>query len=74
LIAGVVANTGWSWDQALDQLTVPRFLALHAEWRRNPPARWLIAAALRHRAPGEAAPPRQPTVAELKAMLPTGAL
>ena len=37
LIAQVVSNTGWSWDQALDQLTMPRFLALQAEWRRNPP-------------------------------------
>jgi hypothetical protein len=53
---------------------MPRFLALHAEWRRNPPAHWLIAAALKYRPPGEAATPRQPTIAELKATFPNGAL
>ena len=74
LIAQVVCNTGWSWDQALDQLTMPRFLALRAEWRRNPPIHWLAAAALKYRAPNDGAPPRQPTVAELKAAFPNGAL
>ena len=74
LIAGVVANTGWSWDEALDQLTVPRFLALQAEWRRHPPTHWLVAAALKYRPPGEAAPRGQPTIAELKAAFPSGAL
>ncbi len=53
---------------------MPRFLALHAEWRRNPPIHWLIAAALKYRPPGEAATPRQPTVAELKATFPDGTL
>ena len=74
MIARVVANTGWSWDEALDQLTMPRFLALQAEWRRNPPIHWLIAAALKYRAPNESAPSRQATIAELKAALPNGAL
>ena len=55
LIAGVVANLGWSWDEALDRLTVPRFLALQAEWRRHPPAHWLVAAALKYQPPGEPA-------------------
>jgi hypothetical protein len=53
---------------------VPRFLALHAEWRRNPPAHWLLAAALRYRPQGDPAPARQATIAELKAALPSGAL
>jgi hypothetical protein len=53
---------------------MPRFLALHAEWRRNPPIHWLIAAALKYRPPGEAATPRQPTVAELKATFASGTL
>jgi hypothetical protein len=53
---------------------VPRFLALQAEWRRNPPAHWLLAAALKHRPPGDLAPARQPTIAELKAALPNDAL
>jgi hypothetical protein len=53
---------------------MPRFLALRAEWRRNPPAHWLVAAALRYRAPGDATPPSQPTIAELKATLADGAL
>ena len=55
LIAQVVSNTGWSWDEALDQLTMPRLLALRAEWRRNPPVHWLVAAALKYREPDEAA-------------------
>ena len=46
---------------------MPRFLALQAEWRRNPPIHWLGAAALKYRAPNDGPPPRQPTVAELKA-------
>jgi hypothetical protein len=58
----------------LDQLTIPRFLALRAEWRRNPPAHWLVAAALKYRAPEEAESLRQPTIAELKAAFPNGAL
>ena len=72
MIAGVVANLGWSWEQALDELTVPRFLALQAEWRRHPPAHWLIAAAMKYRPPGGPAPRAQPTVAELKAAFPNG--
>jgi hypothetical protein len=69
-----VSNTGWSWDEALDQLTMPRLLALRAEWRRNPPVHWLVAAALRYRSPEDEAPARQPTIAELKAAFPGGAL
>ncbi|MGD0641979.1 MAG: hypothetical protein ABSC22_14625 [Roseiarcus sp.] len=74
MIALVVANTGWTWDQALDGLTMPRFLALAAEWRVNPPAHWLLAAALKYRPPDRdaKAPARQPTVAELKAAFPQG--
>lgn len=70
-----MANTGWSWDEALDQLTVPRFLALQAEWRRSPPAHWLIAAALKYKPPSETkAVSRQPTIADLKAAFPDGKL
>jgi hypothetical protein len=53
---------------------MPRLLALRAEWRRNPPAHWLVAAALKYRAPEEAASLRQPTIAELKVAFPNGAL
>jgi hypothetical protein len=53
---------------------MPRFLALTAEWRRNPPIHWLAAAALKYRAPDDGAPSRQPTIAELKAAFPNGAL
>jgi hypothetical protein len=53
---------------------MPRLLALRAEWRRNPPTHWLVAAALKYRAPEEAAPLRQPTIAELKIAFPNGAL
>jgi hypothetical protein len=56
-------------------LTVPRFLALQAEWRRHPPAHWLVAAALKYKPPGEGpSARRQPTVAELKAVFPDGKL
>jgi hypothetical protein len=53
---------------------VPRFLALQDEWRRNPPAHRLLAAALKYRPQGDFAPTRQPTIAELRAALPNGAL
>jgi hypothetical protein len=53
---------------------MPRFLALRAEWRRNPPVHWLVAAALQYREPSEDTAPRQPTIAELKASFPNGAL
>jgi hypothetical protein len=53
---------------------VPRFLALQAEWRRNPPAHWLLAAAFGYRPKGDLAPARQATMAELKAALSSGAL
>ena len=69
LIAEVVSVTGWTWDQALDGLNVPRFLALRAEWRRHPPASWLLAAAFRYRTPDAEAVAKAPTVAELRAAL-----
>ena len=55
---------------------MPRLAALQAEWRANPPAHWLIAAALKYRAPiGIAATqPRNPTIAEMKAAFPAGRL
>lgn len=71
-----MANTGWTWDQALDGLTLPRLAALQAEWRAHPPAHWLIAAALKHQPPskgGELAP-RQPSIAQMKAAFPAGRL
>jgi hypothetical protein len=54
---------------------MPRFLALRAEWRRNPPVHWLVAAALKYREPNdEDSRARQPTIAALKAAFPNGAL
>jgi hypothetical protein len=54
---------------------MPRFLALRAEWRRNPPVHWLVAAALKYREPnGEDSRPCQPTIAALKAAFPNGAI
>jgi hypothetical protein len=48
---------------------------LHAEWRARPPAHWLIAAALKYRPPeAAAAAPRHPTIDEIKAAFPGGAL
>ena len=55
---------------------MPRLAALQAEWRAYPPAHWLIAAALKYRPrekAAEAAAP-QPTMMQLKAALPNGAL
>jgi hypothetical protein len=76
LIAHVVANTGWTWDQALDGLTLPRLAALRAEWRANPPAHWLVAAALKYRSPTGPvdAPSRHTTIAEMRATFPAGRL
>ncbi|WP_158812527.1 hypothetical protein [Methylocapsa sp. S129] len=71
-----MANTGWTWDQALDGLTLPRLMALQAEWRAHPPAHWLLAAALKYRAPPNAVdtPARHATMAEMKAAFPAGRL
>ena len=70
-----MANAGWTWDQALDGLTVPRYLALQAEWRARPPAHWLLAAALKYRAPESGvAPSRRPTLDEMRAAFPDGRL
>jgi hypothetical protein len=47
---------------------MPRLLALQAEWRLRPPAHWLLAMALKYRAPDENAPAaRQASVAEVLA-------
>jgi hypothetical protein len=61
--------TGWTWDEALDSLTVPRFLALREELKRHPPAHWLLAAVLRRRDPDEERVTRNPSVAELEVAL-----
>jgi len=53
---------------------VPRFIALQAEWKRHPPAHWLVAAALKYKPPGDEAPPRGSSIAELKAAFPGGRL
>jgi hypothetical protein len=54
---------------------MPRFLALRAEWRRNPPVHWLVAAALKYREPNdEDSGARQPTIAALKAAFPNGTI
>ena len=75
LIADVVANTGWTWDEALDQLTVPRFLALQAEWRAIRPRIGLSPPRSDIARRGDRRPrARQPTIAELKAAFPSGAL
>lgn len=64
-----MAVTGWTWDEALDGLTVPRFLAMRTEWRRHPPVSWLLAAAFRYRSPDGDSAAKAPTVAELRAAL-----
>jgi hypothetical protein len=70
-----VANAGWTWDQALDGLTVPRYLALQAEWRARPPAHWLLAVALKYRLPDSPqTSARQPTLDEMRAAFPSGRL
>ncbi|MGO9741510.1 MAG: hypothetical protein ACLPN5_08370 [Roseiarcus sp.] len=69
----MVANTGWTWDEALDGLTLPRYQALREQWRAHPPVHWLVAAALGVK-PADANAPRRPTLEELKAALPQGRL
>ena len=69
-----MANTGWTWDDALDSLTLPRLAALQAEWRANPPVHWLVAAALKYRAPeATEEKARRPTMAAMKAVFGGGA-
>jgi hypothetical protein len=52
-------------------LTLPRLIALQAEWRARPPAHWLLASALHYRAPGAgAASLRQTSVAQFLATFP----
>lgn len=70
----MVANTGWTWENALDNLTLPRFLALREQWREHPPTHWLVAAAMNYRAPNKALSTAQPSVKQLEAMLPGGRL
>jgi hypothetical protein len=71
----VVANTGWTWDEALDGLTLPRYLALREQWRAHPPVHWLLAAALKFRTPdANPEPSHHPSVDELRAAFPHGRL
>jgi hypothetical protein len=42
---------------------------MRAEWRRHPPVSWLLAAALRYRAPEAEPAAKAPSVAELRAAL-----
>jgi len=51
-------------------LTLPRLIALQAEWRARPPAHWLLASALHYRAPGAGAALRQTSVAQFLATFP----
>lgn len=67
IIAEVVSAIGWTWDEALDNLTLPRLIALRKEWRRHPPVHWLVASALKYKTPDETTITKQPSVAELQA-------
>lgn len=61
-------------------MTIPRYLALRAHWRRFPRPEWLIAAYLGFKGPQEETPPRWSRAAGLQAAAPrvapppTGAL
>ena len=35
-------SLGWSWEQAREQLDIPRIRALQAYWRDNPPTHMLV--------------------------------
>lgn len=66
-MAQIAATTGWTWTQVLDEMTTPRYLAMKNEWRRSPPAHWLLAALLKYRSPDqEASAAAAPTVEALK--------
>jgi hypothetical protein len=58
----------------LDNLNLPRFLALREQWRRHPPVNWLVAAVLKYEATEKAKPSVQPTVRDIDALLPGGRL
>ena len=44
-------NTGWGFEQVLDEMNDDRFRALREQWRRQPPAHWLIAAFVGYKPP-----------------------
>lgn len=41
--AHVIASTGWTWAD-VDDLTIPRYLALLRYWKQSPPIHMLVAA------------------------------
>jgi hypothetical protein len=47
LICQVCQATGWSWDVAEDQLTLPRLAALRRLWAQSPPSHLLLRAIAR---------------------------
>ena len=52
----MAANTGWPFETVLDQMSFDRLKALEAEWKRRPPAHWLIAPFLGYKPPDDEEP------------------
>jgi hypothetical protein len=46
ITAHVCASLGWTWDEADEQLDLPRLKSLNAYWEKAPPAHLLIGAYL----------------------------
>ena len=48
-------SLGWTWEQARDQLDIPRIKALNRYWDANPPTHVLVRSYLQYR-PNTSAP------------------
>jgi hypothetical protein len=46
MVAQIVCATGWTWDETLDTVTMPRYAAIQAEWQVAPPTHYSVAAYL----------------------------
>jgi hypothetical protein len=42
-------SLGWSWEDAREQLDIPRINALQSYWRTNPPTHVLVKAYMRYK-------------------------
>lgn len=54
-----MSGVAWTWDECLDQLTMPRIEAIYRAWKRTPPTAKLLAAFVGYKPPpdaGEASP------------------
>lgn len=66
--AQICADTGWDFDQ-VGRLTLPRYRALYAHFRRQPPVHWLLAAFIGWK-PSQDGPQRDMEIGDVFDLLP----